>query len=284
MKALIIVLGGLWLATATALGAGNGVEVYSAGNADLQVFVESIRGIVGPDDTVVPDPKQHRVVVITSPDKHQIISAMSNQLLRPAQNVRIDVAIGDAGTADRTEAGIRGRGRVVVRDGDVHSRVDLNPRLSSTRTRASSSTQQTLLVASGGEATLRVGESVPHIGWLETYGPRGVQVQPQVAWQEVGSFLAVQPTVLGDSGSIRVRITPVLTGNSGGRPHQVRFTELASEVTVQNGQTLDLGGLDTHQDFYSRFLVGTDQGRSTRKLSIQLTPTILGPGGEPSRP
>ena len=154
---------GAWLGwVLAAQGAARTVEVYPAGSSDLGVFAAAVRGVAGPEDVVIPDPAQHRVVVIASPETHRAIAALGRTLQRPPRNVRIDVSIRDRGTEEGTAFGVGGEGAVVVRGGDVSTRVRLQPRLASTRTEAVSGARQSLVVSSGKEAVLRVGESVPY--------------------------------------------------------------------------------------------------------------------------
>jgi hypothetical protein len=54
-----------------------------------------------------------------------------------------------------------------------------------------------------------------------------------------------------------------------------KITELATEVEVADGRTIQIGGLGKHAEFYDRFLVGFNQDGSTQSLSITLTPHIL---------
>ena len=104
-------------------------------------------------------------------------------------------------------------------------------------------------------------------------------IRERVQWQDVGSFLAVKAVALGEGDQIRVELTPVLSGHSGGQPHQVRFAEVTTAVTVTAGQTIQLGGLTGGNEFYRRFLMGVDRGHSAEQLDIELTPTLLDAGG-----
>jgi hypothetical protein len=74
---------------------------------------------------------------------------------------------------------------------------------------------------------------------------------------------------------IRIRITPELSGLVNGHSLRTRFSRVATEVVVQNGQTFQIGGLDRDTDFYSRFLVGVSRSGSQQSLDILLTPRIM---------
>ena len=61
-----------------------------------------------------------------------------------------------------------------------------------------------------------------------------------------------------------------------GKPYEVRFTQVASEVTVDSGQTIQLGGFVQNQEFYSKFLIGLDSRGTQGRIDILLTPQIQG--------
>ena len=76
---------------------------------------------------------------------------------------------------------------------------------------------------------------------------------------------------------IHVRLTPEISARQNGNLHRIQYASAATEVTVQNGQTVNIGGLKKDEDFYSRFLLGFLKGRESRNLDIFLTPEILVP-------
>jgi type II secretory pathway component GspD/PulD (secretin) len=124
---------------------------------------------------------------------------------------------------------------------------------------------------------LRVGESVPYLAWLTEYSWRhGYIREVNIEWRDVGSFLSFRPEILGDGPLIRVRLTPTLSGRlTNGTKHTIEFTELTTEVTVRDGQTLSIGGFNKDQEFSSKFLVGQSGGSETSITDITLTPRIL---------
>jgi hypothetical protein len=99
-------------------------------------------------------------------------------------------------------------------------------------------------------------------------------IQSQVAWRDVGSFLAVEPTVIGDGPLIRVRVTPELVGTVNGSPYETKFSSVATEVTVSDGETITIGSDAKNTEFYSRFLIGVSRSGSSRRLNITMTPHI----------
>ena len=243
------------------------VESYSSAAMDLDLLDQTLRAVAGKDANIVVDRRQHRVVVIADAETHRKIAAIMKETGAPPENVRVEVRIRRA--TDTSESG---------------GRIRLSPamRYQSTWTRMDAT--QTLLVASGRSGILRVGKSVPNLEWFESYGWHSRSVDYRVVWQEVGSFLRVEPTVIDDGPQIRLELTPVLRGRVEGRPHEIAFVEASTEVVVNDGQMVSLASLDEHQDFMSHFLVGMERGRETHALEVELTPRRVGVDGSGAAP
>jgi hypothetical protein len=259
--------------------AENTVEVYPLGFSDPSVVEQALGALAGPDGRVILDRPNSRVLFMAPAEQQRQAADLMKRMNAPPRNVRINVRFVGAGS--EREAGASLGGGVAVRTGSGGTKTDLRlePEAHWRATTDTDSTTQTLLVASGRTANLRVGHAVPHIAWFRQYGVRRGywQSESQVQWQEVGSFLAVEPTVVGDGPSVRIRITPTLSGRVDGKPYEVRFTQVASEVTVDSGQTILLGGLVQDQEFYSKFLIGADSRCTQGRTEILLTPQIEGP-------
>ncbi|MBN1268576.1 MAG: hypothetical protein JXB04_03235, partial [Kiritimatiellae bacterium] len=250
------------------------VEIYPLGSCDPAAAEETARSIVSPGGTVILDRTRLSLIVAAKPSEHKQIKQVLEALNVPAKNVRIDVRFQGRGATRDTEVGIHGQGGVVIRDGKTHATAVIKPELRHETTEMSSDVTQTILVGSGREGRLEIGEQVPYLEWILDYGYRWGILREQVNWQRVGSHLVVAATVIGDGPMISVRLIPELSGMVESRPHQVRFARAATEVTVQDGQTIRIGGLNKDEEFYSRFLVGFSGQSEHSTLDILLTPHI----------
>ncbi|HPF99649.1 MAG TPA: hypothetical protein PLE77_06250 [Kiritimatiellia bacterium] len=250
-------------------------EAYPLGFADEGAVLELVRGMVGEGGSAVMDRQGARVLVVTTDANHAQIAELLHKLNVPPKNVRIEVRFKGSSADDHTAVGVSGEAGFSRTDGISHSEIRIKPRIESTSMRAASDVAQILMVASGREGMLQVGERVPYVEWLVDYGLRCGVLLERVAWQQVGSTLVVEPTVVGDGPMVRVKLTPELSGMVNGRPERIRFANVATEVVVQDGQTFQVGGLEQNQDFYSHFLVGFDRGGSSQSLNITLTPRIM---------
>ena len=252
-------------------------EAYSRGSGDPAAMESMVKTLVVEDGNFVLDLKGNRLLVITTDENHEQIKGIVGQLSAPPANVKIDVAIRSASAGSSSEASVSGSGDIQFENGVTSSRIKLFPKLEHQSGTSSSDVNQMLVVSSGREASLHVGESVPYIDWLVDYGLQCGALVQRVAWQNVGSSLVVEPTVLAD-GMIRVRLTPELSGMVDGQPMRTRFATVATEVYVRDGETISLGGLDQNRDFYSKFLIGLSRGGMQESLSITLTPRVMQPG------
>ena len=267
----------LWLAAGRA-AAENTVEVYPLGFSDPSVVEQALNALAGPGGRVILDRANNRVLFVAPAEQQKQAADLMERMNVPPRNVRINVQFLGAGTG--REAGGSLGGGVIVQDGPGGTKADvrLEPEAHWRTTTTTDNMTQTLLVASGRSANLRIGHSVPYIAWFRQYGVRcGYwQSESQLQWQEVGSFLAVEPTIIGDGPSVRIRLTPTLSGRVDGKPYEVKFTQVASEVTVNSGQTIQLGGFVQNQEFYSKFLIGVDSRGTQGRTDILLTPQIQG--------
>ena len=255
------------------------VGIYPLGFADAPSTLDLMQKVVGPTGTVSLDEVNHRLVVMASDETHAQLAALLGKLNVAPKNVRIEVRFNDESTRRSSGAGVSAVGGIVLGSGGTRTTLAVLPRLENTTTVISSDVTQTLLVMSGREAVLRVGESVPYAEWLVNYGFQWGYLQERIAWRDVGASLVVEPTVIGNGPMIQVRLTPELSGLVDGNPYHVRISRVATEVTVQDGQTFQIGGLNKDEDFYSHFLVGFDRGGNQQTLNISLTPRIVSASG-----
>ncbi len=278
MKTRILPLLIALLLSSPMAGAEMTTAIYPVVFGDPNALETFARTIVADEGHVVQDAQGRRLIVVTTAEHHKTLNEVLGQADAQTGNVRIEVRFREDGVERDTGAAIRGEGDVIFGPDGTDASVVLRPELRYTVTETTADTRQILMTASGREAALRVGESVPYIDWITEYGWHGGYTESRVHWQDVGSFLVVTPTIMADGSTIHVRLTPELRGHVEGRPHHMRFAGLATEVIVRDGQTLSIGGHVQDQEFYSRFLIGMDRSGVRRTLNIELTPHIIHAG------
>lgn len=275
----------VWLVVAVTVGAQNETsapptrfQVYVLHAPITEAIEQTIRHLAGPDGQVNLDPP-NRLLVVASDENHRRIADAIRQLDVVPVNVRLTVRYERAARDERKEASVRGSGEVVYEGGVTKTRIHVKPRIQDEVATSSEHTAQTLLVASGREAAIAIGEEVPYLSWIMDYGRRCGVIGAGFDWQRVGAFLVAQPEVVGAGPLIRIRLIPELRGLVDGQPRRIRFSEVATEVVVQEGQSFVIGGLDRDAEFYSRFLVGRGRDGTEESLQITLTADIVRPSG-----
>jgi len=251
------------------------LKLYPVHYANSSSTVEIITMMIPSTNGLSIQTVDRKLAVRGTAEQHAVVEQMLRELDRPPKNVQINVEFATAGRTSSREAGIRPKGPIIIRDGEVHG--SFEGRFSDQSTTSHENTTQMLVAMDGRSATLRVGERVPYLAWLTEYSWRhGYIREVQIEWIEVGSFLAVYPQIIGDGPMVRIRLVPELSGRlKDGTEQTIQFTKLATEVIAQDGQTVSIGGFNKDQEFSSKFLVGRSGGSESSITDITLTPRIL---------
>lgn len=257
-------------------------EVYPLMSADPEIARDAVQAIVGEEGHITVDRPNRRLLVATTPERHALIAEFLAKLDSPPRNVLIQVEFLGAGQNRQAELSVQTSGAIGIEQDGLSGRWRIRPHLQARETEWSGRNVQTLLVTSGREAYLQIGEEVPYLDWLIEYGFSRGWITRRLAWQKAGAFLSVQPTVIGDGPLIAIRLTPELRGLADdGRPARARFAALTTEVTVRDGEEVRLGGLAKDREFFDRFLVGSAVGGAVQSLDIRLLPRIQAPAPAP---
>ncbi|MCS6771907.1 MAG: type II and III secretion system protein [Kiritimatiellae bacterium] len=264
----------LLVAQLAAAQATSKLEIYPLNGADPQTVLEAVRFVIGPEGNATVDPSGQRLLVISTPERHALVADLMKKFAPPPRNVLIEVQIVPAARVRESGAAIEASGSIVLERTEGLGAVRFRPRVYHHSSTHSSSITQTLLVGSGRESSLAIGEEVPYLDWLLQFASDSGVIQSRVEWQRVGAFLNVQPVILGEGPEIRLRITPELRRRDGGHPARIRFAALSTDIIARDGETVRIGGLGQHSEFYSRFLVGMSGEQQIESLEIYLTPRI----------
>ncbi len=150
-----------------------------------------------------------------------------------------------------------------------------------------------ILVSDNREARIQVGQQVP-IVTSETYGTPGVAPQRNIQYRDIGIILKAKPRV-NEGGLVTLELSQEIstysTINLGVTDTEIIInkTEATTNLVVQDGQTIVIGGLiredkqksRTGIPFLSRIpLIGwlfgnTDDNLSRTEIIILLTPRVI---------
>ncbi len=150
-----------------------------------------------------------------------------------------------------------------------------------------------ILVSDNREARIQVGQSVP-IPTSETYGSSTIAPQRTIQYKDIGIILKVKPQI-NDSGLVSLDISQEVSTYStvllyaDEKQIVLDKTEATTTLTVQDGQTIIIGGLIREDNSKSRvgipflsripllgYLFGnTDEGGKRNEIIILLTPHVM---------
>jgi type II secretory pathway component GspD/PulD (secretin) len=251
------------------------LKLYPVRYSDPEMIAAAVPVMMPSTNGLTIQAADGRLAVRGTAGQHAVVEQMLHELDRAPRNVQINVQFARSGQMSSREAGIRPHGPVIIRDGNIHG--SFEGRFSHQSSTSSENTTQMLVAMDGRSATLQVGETVPYLAWLTEYGWRhGYIRETRIEWRDVGSYLAVEPEIIGDGPMIRIRLTPTLSGQlADGRDQTIQFTELATEVVARDGQTMSIGGFSKDSEFSSKFLIGRSGGSESAVTDITLTPKIL---------
>jgi hypothetical protein len=195
-----------------------------------------------------------------------------------AQSTRqVKVAIEFQQQGQSSRQGLPGQGGVIVepRRGDARARGRGGLTVDDTTTRVTRSSGLFTLVQDGGVGSIMVVEDVPtpQLAYFHDYAAGKGYVAQGVAWQRVGTALAVRPRIL-PGNQIRVTLTPVISYFTPGGGGTIEVVEAAADLIVPNGGRLQFGGSAGSLHAVTRRVLGYRTEQASEETALTLTATI----------
>ncbi len=183
------------------------------------------------------------------------------------RQVKVSVEFRQTGTDDRT--GVQGNTRIVIRDGRVRSGAGLGA--DSRTTKVTRTSGIFTIVQDGGDSTLSVAQRVPYedVQFYRDYAHGGGYAVRGVTFENVGTSLKVHADVLSNR-QIRLRLVPSVSYFSADGSGAIDFTDAATELVVEDGKPVTIGGGTTETEELTRRIFGYGSSRSQSESSIQL--------------
>jgi Bacterial type II and III secretion system protein len=173
--------------------------------------------------------------------------------------------------------GVQGQGGIIVeeRRGDVRTRGRGGLAVEDTTTRITRSSGLFTVVQDGGAGSIMVSQDVPYqqMAYYYDYATGKGHVAQGVAWQRVGTALAVRPVVL-PGNQIRVTLTPVISYFTPGGGGTIEITEAATDLIVPNGGRIQFGGAVSSLHAVTRQVLGYRAEQSAQETALTLTATV----------
>jgi hypothetical protein len=267
---LVALTAALLLTAVPAAGSGRVSKVYRLGVADPRVARDLVVGLVSREGRVVLDEGHNTLIVLDVPEIQAAVAEALRGLQTPLLAVRVESRIVDRETGE--EAVVSASGQLLLTVPELAGRSDIVFEVDGERIGKSRSSSQFVVVASGGEASIAVGREIPYQQWFVLYGKRHGVVASEVRWKEVGSSLAVFPTVIDGGRRVRLRVVPEISYRKGRKGEEIAFAGAATELTIADGEELRIGGSEENEEFYRRFLV------RVRRVDVFVRAKVLADG------
>lgn len=179
--------------------------------------------------------------------------------------------------AQGSRQGVQGQGGVVVQErrGDVRVRGRGGLGVEDTTTRITRSSGLFTVVQDGGVGSIMVAQDVPYpqMAYYYDYATGKGYIAQGVAWQRVGTALAVRPVIL-PGNQIRVTLTPVISYFTPGGGGTIEVVEAASDLIVPSGGRMQFGGSAGSLHAITRQILGYRSQQSSEETALTLTATI----------
>ena len=197
-----------------------------------------------------------------------VLFAAAVSIAASDRHVRVSIEFRQTGTEDRDD--LQGSGRIVIHDGRLGG--------SGTRIGAESRTTKVTrtsgiftIVQDGGDSTLQVATRVPYedVRFYRDYATGAGYATRAIAFENVGTSLKVHADVLSNR-QIRLRLVPSVSYFSADGSGAIDFTDAATELVVEDGKPVNIGGGTTQTEELTRRIFGYGRARSESESSILL--------------
>ena len=203
------------------------IQIFTLSNRPVSATIDLVKALLQPGESVWPEERLQRLIVKADPARLKEVEQLLQQIDIAAPQVWLKVLqVGSRPYA----AGAAGVG--LGPGGKIHAGAQ------QTQVNHTTSSSQMLLVMSGEQGSITVGQDIPVVQpfWQFVHG-LGL-IQPGVVFQRVSTGFAVEPTVIGSN--IRVKITPWMSYQSPQGNGRVEFSEASTAVTIKDGETLTI--------------------------------------------
>jgi len=241
-------------------------------------IIPLIRPLLGPEDAL--SGTDYRLIVRTSDRNLKDIERLLAQLDVAQRQLRItveqrvaddrdttshsvegEVKIGDKARIKLPENSSDNRGLVVQKD-------KLRFRTGQRTTTGRNEATQTVMTLDGQRASIRIGQSVPHVKQILALGRRQILIAQGIELQDVTTGFDVLPRVHGDR--VRMEITPRLSTLRDPATGLADFQELSTTVEVRLGEWIDLGTILGQRNEIDRAILESAATESGERRTIRL--------------
>jgi hypothetical protein len=193
-------------------------------------------------------------------------------------NRQVKVVLDFQQQAQGSRQGVQGQGNVIVeqrRTGDPRVRGRGGLVVEDTTTRITRSSGLFTVVLDGGAGSIMMADEVPtpQLAYYYDYATGKGYVAQGVAWQRVGTALAVRPVIL-PGNQIRVTLTPVISYFTPAGGGTIEVVEAATQLIVPNGGRIQFGGSTGSLHAVTRQVLGYRNEQSSQDTALTVSASI----------
>jgi hypothetical protein len=193
-------------------------------------------------------------------------------------NRQVKVVLEFQQQAQGSRQGVQGQGNVIVeqrRTGDPRVRGKGGLVVEDTTTRITRSSGLFTVVLDGGAGSIMMADDVPtpQLAYYYDYATGKGYVAQGVAWQRVGTALAVRPVIL-PGNQIRVTLTPVISYFTPAGGGTIEVVEAATQLIVPNGGRIQFGGSTGSLHAVTRQVLGYRNEQSSQDSALTVSASI----------
>jgi hypothetical protein len=193
-------------------------------------------------------------------------------------NRQVKVVLEFQQQAQGSRQGVQGQGNVIVeqrRTGDPRVRGRGGLVVEDTTTRITRSSGLFTVVLDGGAGSIMMADDVPtpQLAYYYDYATGKGYVAQGVAWQRVGTALAVRPVILPGNQS-RVTLTPVISYVTPAGGGTIEVVEAATQLIVPNGGRIQFGGSTGSLHAVTRQVLGYRNEQSSQDTALTVSASI----------
>lgn len=248
------------------------MRMFTIQHSNAQSISNVAQSLKSAEGSVTYDPNTNNLIVVDYPQNLQRIAAVIGKIDQVAKQVEVQVIVADVTDTLVRDIGLYS-GQVILPHGDFIAVL----RLLDTDKSSNIRSQMTIKTLSNQPAQLMVSKD-EIIGQEITHYKDGTEVRTLIR-KPIGDFLEVVPSVNGD-GTITVIVRPTVSTLERRRTPYER--SVLTQVIVNSGDTIAIGGMDSHQqttENRSVSILGLPLGSKTKteskKVVMFLTATIV---------
>ena len=245
------------------------LKMYTVRHGKAIDMADIVVGLKSSEGKMSVDPNTNTIIVVDYPENLARITEVIDRLDAVQKQVQIKVAVADTTDEVMKAIGISS-GRVIIPGGDFGAAL----RMLNTSRGSKVRSEMTVRTLSNKPAKIQVSaEEI--FGYSAVIGHHWVTLSPETI--SAGEMLEVLPVVNND-GTILVKVQP--SSSEFREDGTIAEKTVLTEVVVNNGDTVAIGGVDTAEESGSKGTLFSRRSRKeARKAVMFLTASIIEAGG-----